>query len=119
MVQRRLLTPPQDRTRNDGFARPGPVRMCVGCRQRAEATDLVRVAVRQGDDPPQVVVDTARTMPGRGAWLHPRRDCVSAAVRRKAFGSALRVPGLTVDPDDLAEAIGEITEEDGRNGRNR
>nr|WP_308191658.1 hypothetical protein [Gordonia tangerina] len=44
---------------------------------------------------------------------------MTAAVRRKAFPSALRAPGLTVDPDDLAEAIGEITEEDGRRGRNR
>ncbi|MEE4022784.1 YlxR family protein [Gordonia sp. PKS22-38] len=93
--------------------------MCVGCRQRAEAAELVRVAVRQGDGPPELVVDGTRTMPGRGAWLHPRRDCVTAAVRRKAFGSALRVPGLTVDPDDLAESIGGITEVDGRNGRNR
>ncbi|MFW0796298.1 YlxR family protein [Gordonia sp. CPCC 205515] len=90
-----------------------PIRMCVGCRQRAEATELVRVVARTEDDSPRVVVDVAKTMPGRGAWLHPRRDCVSAAVRRKAFGSALRVPGLTVAPDDLAEAIGGITEEEG------
>ena len=119
MVQRRLLTPPPDRSEQDGFAHLGPVRMCAGCRKRAEAADLVRVAVRQDDNTPQLVVDVARTVPGRGAWLHPRRDCVTAAVRRKAFPSALRAPGLTVDPDDLAEAIGEITEEDGRSGRNR
>ncbi|AZG44090.1 YlxR family protein [Gordonia insulae] len=77
------------------------------------------MVARQGDGPPVIVVDLAKTMPGRGAWLHPRRDCVSAAVRRRAFPSALRVPGLTVDPDDLAEAIGGITEGDGRQGRNR
>ncbi|WP_308192318.1 YlxR family protein [Gordonia zhenghanii] len=57
-----------------------------------------------------VVVDTTRTLPGRGAWLHRDSDCVSAAVRRKAFGPALRVRGLTVIPKDLADLIGEITE---------
>ncbi|MGV9712423.1 YlxR family protein [Gordonia sp. NPDC003424] len=92
---------------------PGPVRMCVGCRQRADRAELVRVVVRQENDRPGIAVDLAKTMPGRGAWLHPRTDCMSAAVRRKAFGSALRVPGLTVDPDDLAEAIGGITVGDG------
>ncbi|GAB88806.1 YlxR family protein [Gordonia rhizosphera] len=97
----------------------GPVRMCVGCRRRAAATDLVRVVARREPDPPAVVVDLAKTMPGRGAWLHPRRDCVSAAVRRKALPTALRVPGLTVDPDGLAEMLGGITEEEGQPARNR
>lgn len=48
-------------------------------------------------------------MPGRGAWLHPRNECLLQAVRRKAFVPALRVPGLAVSPDDLAESIVEIT----------
>ncbi|MYR05885.1 DUF448 domain-containing protein [Gordonia sp. SID5947] len=119
MVQRTLPTSAEDGTARDGSAIRGPVRTCVGCRQRAEATALVRIVARRGDGPPVTVVDLAKTMPGRGAWLHPQRDCLSAAVRRKAFPSALRAPGLTVEPDDLAEAIGGITEVDGLNGRNR
>ncbi|MDL9944784.1 YlxR family protein [Gordonia sp. ABSL11-1] len=119
MVQRSLSTPPEGRALRTGSHPRGPVRTCVGCRQRAEATDLVRVVAVHGDGPPGIVVDAAKTMPGRGAWLHPQRDCLSAAVRRRAFPSALRVPGLTVDPDDLAEAIGGITAVDGHSGRNR
>ena len=37
---------------------------------------------------------TGRRMPGRGAWLHPDPHCLELAERRRAFGRALRVPGL-------------------------
>ncbi len=37
-----------------------------------------------------LVVDVARRMPGRGAWLHPDPHCLELAVRRRAFGRALR-----------------------------
>jgi len=30
-------------------------------------------------------------LPGRGAWVHPTRECMDAALRRRAFGRALRV----------------------------
>ena len=83
--------------------------MCVGCRQRAEITELVRVVARKCDDTAGLVVDPAKTMPGRGAWLHARAECISVATRRRAFAAALRTPGLTADPDDLAEQLGVIT----------
>lgn len=37
-----------------------------------------------------LVVDVARRMPGRGAWLHPDLHCLELAVKRRAFGRALR-----------------------------
>jgi len=46
-----------------------------------------------------VVVDTVGTRPGRGAWLHPDDRCLTAAVRRRAFGRALRIAG---SPDTTA-----------------
>lgn len=85
--------------------------MCLGCRQRHPQTQLVRVTVDDApdgpDQGPRLVIDHRKNLPGRGAWLHPTESCVTAAVRRKAFGPALRVHGLTVDPDDLAEVFGE------------
>ncbi|MGW0035860.1 YlxR family protein [Gordonia sp. NPDC003376] len=116
MVQRKSSAPSTDGGRRDrrravrqGSARVGrhrPIRMCVGCRQRADTSDLIRVVARAGEDGQCVVVDLAKTMSGRGAWLHPRRDCVSVAVRRRAFAAALRTPRLVVEPDDLTEVIG-------------
>ncbi|MGV0792641.1 YlxR family protein [Mycolicibacterium sp. XJ1819] len=76
----------------------GPVRTCIGCRKRGLAVELLRVvAVDNGDGPGNgeraVTVDTARRLPGRGAWLHPDRQCLEAAIRRRAFARALRITG--------------------------
>jgi uncharacterized protein len=46
-----------------------------------------------------VTVDTAGNLPGRGAWLHPGPQCLRAAIRRRAFGRALRITGT---PDTSA-----------------
>jgi len=42
---------------------------------------------------PVVVPDPQGTAPGRGAHLHPTTACYELAVRRKAFGRALRISG--------------------------
>lgn len=68
----------------------GPVRTCLGCRQRAPRSSLLRVVARDG----VAVADAAASLPGRGAWVHPDSGCVENAIRRRAFGRALRVEGL-------------------------
>jgi len=50
------------------------------------------------------VVDTAASLPGRGAWLHPDRECLRLALRRRAFGRALRVTG-ELDTNDLENRL--------------
>jgi predicted RNA-binding protein YlxR (DUF448 family) len=84
----------------------GPVRTCVGCRSRELAVELLRVvAVSTGNGEYSLVVDTVGNLPGRGAWLHPNRQCLRAAIRRRAFGRALRITG---SPDTSA-AVEHIT----------
>ncbi|EXF25819.1 hypothetical protein BG28_10350 [Nesterenkonia sp. AN1] len=53
--------------------------------------------------PPLVVADTARVLPGRGAWLHPQRECFETAIKRKAFNRAFRrtVDSRTLDLHDI------------------
>ncbi|CAM4039552.1 MULTISPECIES: YlxR family protein [Tsukamurella] len=71
-----------------------PVRTCIGCRRRAPAAELIRTVAVAGDDGAlRVVVDGARRLPGRGAWLHDAPECVEQARRRNAFRRALRVSG--------------------------
>ncbi|MBV8790183.1 MAG: YlxR family protein [Mycobacterium sp.] len=78
----------------------GPVRTCVGCRKRELAVELLRVvAVSDGNGEYAVIVDTGSSLPGRGAWLHPAPQCVQQAIRRRAFGKALRITG---SPDTSA-----------------
>lgn len=66
----------------------GPVRSCVSCRG-AEAKDrLIRVVA---DPAGRVRIDDLRREPGRGAYVHPTRDCIGALQRkREILGRALR-----------------------------
>ncbi|QFZ73925.1 DUF448 domain-containing protein [Streptomyces fagopyri] len=71
-------------------ARACPERTCVGCRERAARTDLLRVVAIEGE----CVPDHRGTLPGRGAYVHPALVCLDLAVRRRAFPRALRAPGM-------------------------
>jgi predicted RNA-binding protein YlxR (DUF448 family) len=42
----------------------------------------------------RAVVDTAARLPGRGAWVHPASGCIDSAVKRRAFGRALKTTEL-------------------------
>ncbi|MGK2876139.1 MAG: YlxR family protein [Nocardioides sp.] len=71
-----------------------PTRTCIGCRGRAAKHTLLRVVARMDEQGLMVVApDPEATAPGRGAHLHPTPECYSLAVRRRAFGRALRLPG--------------------------
>jgi hypothetical protein len=61
---------------------------------------LTRVAL---DPEGAVVVDRERRLPGRGAYLCGA-GCVTAALKRKAFGRAFRGKAGKVDPLKLEQA---------------
>ncbi|MAM33224.1 MAG: nucleic acid-binding protein [Acidimicrobiaceae bacterium] len=69
-----------------------PIRTCVGCRERLEQAELVRIRATPDG--------FARGRgPGRGAYVCPDRACLDAAIARKAIRRALRT---AADADDLA-----------------
>ncbi|MFE3329047.1 YlxR family protein [Streptomyces sp. NPDC059176] len=70
-------------------ARACPERTCVGCRERAAKSDLLRIVAVEG----ACVPDHRGTLPGRGAYLHPASVCLDLAVRRRAFPRAFRAQG--------------------------
>ncbi|MFD9910197.1 YlxR family protein [Streptomyces sp. NPDC059063] len=81
-------------------ARARPERTCVGCRERAAKSDLLRTVAVEG----VCVPDPSGTLPGRGAYVHPALVCLDLAVRRRAFPRALRVQG----PLDTARLRGNV-----------
>ena len=95
---------------------PGPVRTCIGCRERAAKSELLRVTA--GSDTagrPAVVPDPAATRPGRGAHLHPTSACYDLAVRRRAFARALRRPGERLETGAVSDYLASLptaTDED-------
>jgi uncharacterized protein len=76
-----------------------PIRTCVGCRGTGNKADLIRVVARDGVGVP----DPAQTEPGRGVYLHPTRDCLDRAVKRRTIGRSLRAE---IDGPRTAEMIG-------------
>jgi hypothetical protein len=64
-----------------------PVRTCLGCRIRADRSELIRFVAKDG----VVIPDPSKSLPGRGVWVHPTPACVEQAIKRNAFGRALRV----------------------------
>lgn len=63
-----------------------PRRTCVGCRREAAPVELERFVLRAG----QVVHDPEKRLEGRGAWLHPAPECLTAALRRGGFARSFR-----------------------------
>ncbi len=65
-----------------------PQRTCVGCRAVLSKRQLVRlVRTSQGS----VEIDPTGKAPGRGAYLHDRRDCWFKALASGALDHALKV----------------------------
>jgi predicted RNA-binding protein YlxR (DUF448 family) len=72
---------------------------------------LLRVtAGSDADGRPVVVPDPAATRRGRGAHLHPTIACYALAVRRRAFGRALRSAdhGIRLDSAPVASYLASL-----------
>jgi predicted RNA-binding protein YlxR (DUF448 family) len=76
-----------------------PVRTCIGCRTSGPSSELVRLVLSA-----ERVAVSARSA-GRGAWLHPRAECVRAAVKARAFARAFRCNVNLSTADDLIAAV--------------
>nr|WP_305036044.1 YlxR family protein [Micromonospora sp. HM5-17] len=76
----------------------------MGCRRRAPAGQLLRVVAVVDETGHSLRPDPSRRLPGRGAHLHPDPACLTLALRRRAFGRALRIAGVP-DASELAEHL--------------
>ena len=66
-----------------------PLRQCMGCRERMDKRDLIRV-VRTPEG--TVTLDFSGKLNGRGAYLCPKADCLKKAQKSKALERSLEVP---------------------------
>ena len=65
-----------------------PQRQCMGCRERKEKRQLIRV-VRSPEG--EVSLDFSGKKNGRGAYLCPDPQCLKKAIRAKALDRSLEV----------------------------
>ena len=66
-----------------------PQRQCMGCRERADKRDLIRV-VRTPDG--NVQLDFSGKLSGRGAYICPKAECLKKAQKAKSLERSLEVP---------------------------
>ena len=65
-----------------------PQRQCMGCRERREKRQMIRV-VRTPEG--AVNLDFSGKMNGRGAYICPNSECLKKALRSKALDRSLEV----------------------------
>ena len=65
-----------------------PQRQCMGCRERREKRQLIRV-VRSPEG--EVSLDFSGKKNGRGAYLCPDPQCLKKAIKAKALDRSLEV----------------------------
>ena len=70
-----------------------PVRTCLGCKERAAKSDLLRLVVVADGEISRVIPDPSGRRLGRGASLHPDLRCLDLAERRRVFPRAFRLVG--------------------------
>ena len=75
-----------------------PQRMCVGCREKRDKKDLLRV-VRTPEG--QLVLDATGKKSGRGAYICPNAECLQKARKSRALERAFEA---AIGPD-IYEAL--------------
>ena len=81
-----------------------PQRQCMGCRERKEKRELIRV-VRAPDG--GVSLDFRGKAPGRGAYICPEMACLKKAIRSKALERSLE----TAIPEEIYARLEQEMEE--------
>jgi uncharacterized protein len=86
-----------------------PTRTCIACRRPVAKPTLLRLAAVDGT----VQVDPLAQLPGRGAYVCSRQECVEEALRRGGakVARALRLDRSAVDPETLRMALTEVMSE--------
>ena len=81
-----------------------PQRQCMGCRERKEKREMIRV-VRSPEG--AVSLDFRGKAPGRGAYICPEMACLKKAIRSKALERSLE----TAIPEEIYARLEQEMEE--------
>lgn len=60
-----------------------PLRMCVACRARRPASEMIRMVADKESQ--RIVPDIDKKLPGRGAYLCRNRECIKKAEKRRGL----------------------------------
>jgi uncharacterized protein len=83
-------------------------RTCVGCQQVHLKAQLIRLVCGPTG---QVLADIHGKLPGRGAYLCPRRSCAEQALKKMRLREAFRREVTLAPIDELVHAMARVMEE--------
>jgi predicted RNA-binding protein YlxR (DUF448 family)/ribosomal protein L30E len=78
-----------------------PERTCIGCRQVFSKKEVVRIVA----GPMGPIVDYREKLPGRAAYVCPRRECIEAGISKTSLTRALRTAMKTVSAGEFTELL--------------
>ncbi len=81
-------------------------RTCVVCRSKGAKSSLARL-VLSGN---ALVWDTEHALPGRGAYVHMKPECLSKMTQPARWERALRAPSEAVEVASLRKVAAELME---------
>ena len=61
-----------------------PQRSCVACRLRSNKDDFIRIVIDSYGD---TVIDIAKKLPGRGAYICPSSECLKRSKKGRLAGA--------------------------------
>lgn len=96
---------------NPATAKRTPIRTCVACRTAGGKRGLLRVVrLPEGAG---VALDPSGKRAGRGAYVCASAECVTNALKRKAFERSLKTTVSDALADSLRAATNRVGEKDG------
>ncbi|MFW5972014.1 MAG: RNase P modulator RnpM [Bacillota bacterium] len=66
-----------------------PIRKCVGCNERKEKKDLIRIVYNR--DNKKVLIDKGKKAQGRGVYICPKLECLENAKKSKSIKRSLKI----------------------------
>ncbi len=80
-----------------------PERTCIGCREVLRKEEVVRVVAGMDG----ILIDYREKLPGRAAYVCPRRECIARALSRETLSKALH---LKVRPPEAGVFVSRLVE---------
>ena len=85
-----------------------PQRTCIACREIAGKRGLIRIVrTEQG-----IMVDATGKKAGRGAYIHPKQECVQTVLASNRLNQALRTSITAEDRNRLQEFLATLPDID-------
>ncbi len=83
-----------------------PLRVCLGCGEKKNKKDLVRIVKTPEGD---VYLDFTGKKAGRGAYVCLKEECLDIVIKKKKLAKSLRHP---ISPDIIEQLQESLTKDD-------